>query len=254
MTNELFLLERGDPDKLAWRVVVYSRLKNPPVECKNISHAFLYAGTHPFDIYEAEQHEEIGKTLKNFNIDGDNLRGPRRVSQGIVSGFARRLFGTNDLAEAFKLEGDLVNAGVYPILGHAAKVMDYFGLAYMAKYVSQWSERFPRLSASQNKPVEDLSGGIHNQLQNRLYALVADLIQGVSSNNSAVVNSAKGALTQFGASSGMRRELEDLISFAEGSSPNKLPLTRNQIEMITAIRAERYEEAARFRDQINVLR
>ena len=254
METSLYRLERGDPSKLDGRALIYATVIVPPA---NLVYPALYVGSSLLDVLDSNERknfEEIIRTTATFKDEINRDRPIKALGdeRELLTFVVRSLF-TKDKKELVKHEGDIINIGrSYPELAEIA--MDGIARAYMATYAVQWKDR---MSAMQGAPgertIEDLSCYEPEQLQRRLYSLTGELLDGVSRQDNAKVKRIKDALVDFGNRANCRRELEGLIELAIGEHPHKLILTQKQAEMITAIKAERYEQAAQLRDEIKAL-
>lgn len=247
MGEELFPLERGTPNKLEGRVLIYTSVDNP--HCEYCRYPCLYVGSHPFDVLDANERATVGEELLKHPSLKDTL-GPEGKP---ILGISIRPLEIRDPQELVTREGDILHAGRFMKAESAFPTMHYLGRAYMARYVAQWEARMQASETISAPKTEDLTSYAPPELQLRLYALMGELMDGISQNDPSRVRRVEETLTTFGGKTNYRNELERLISFAKSTSPNNILLTQKQVDIITAIRAERYEDALRLRDEIKAL-
>ena len=254
MEDSLYRLERGDPSKLDGRALIYATVIVPPA---NLVYPSLYVGSNAFDLLDSDERETFGRAVQSIDQKdwGMNRDKPiKDMGQDLEAlGITSRALAITNPHELRRWKGDIINTGRFDkYLVETA--LTHMGIVYMAKYASQWKERMSTMQgASGERTIEDLSLLEPEQLQRRLYSLTGELLEGVSGQDGAKVTRIKDVLVDFGNRANCRRELEGLIELAIGEHPSKLILTQKQAEMITAVRAENYEQAARLRDEIKAL-
>lgn len=252
MEKSLFSLERGDPEKLEGRVLLYSSVVNP--HCDNCRYPCIYAGSNPFDVIEPEDRDAVRGFLEQQQ---DHPFHQAVSSEGSKpEGMAIRKLIILDPREVFVREGDIINAGSFYKPIHASNVIFALMEAYAVKYLSQWEERMASGGAKGPEPpnnLENLASYKPAELKQRLFALAGQLAHNIVRDDKNEIDSIKRTLAEFGNKASSRREISTLVSYLEGPNQNQPLLAQKQIEMIAAIRSEDYELAARCRDEIKAL-
>lgn len=254
MSQELFNLERGNPNNLAGLVVIYGKVI-PPQNSEEGPYTGLYVSSNVTRLFKPEEREAFTEALRRIPIIAD-LASDVPTSQegkwGKVHQAQRRL-KKQTLDQIMGLEGDVINTGIFKTEGLAQIVYNSVGSAYIAKYADQWHARMdPEKTTSITS--EDLTLIAADQLLGRLYKASGELIQGYDSNEERLMLSARRILTTFAAGTGLQREVEQLIDFAKKKEdPHRLIRVQKQAELLEAIRGEKYERAAHLRDEIKAL-
>lgn len=245
---ELFKLERGNPDNLEGRAVVYGQVTPP--HCSLCRYTGLYVGTNPSDVIDEDLRKPLEIALRKADVPAEMLSS-KPVKSGMC--ISSRIIKCRELSDVLAFKGDLINLGEFNSEGPAWLAYEGASMAYMAKYHSQWTGRMNlgKSAESHAGNIEQLDG---QDLLKGLYMTSGKLIEAYDKNDSREVSRLKRTLAAFAVGNNLLREVEILEGFTSNKEdPHRFLRVQRQAELIDAVHREKYEEAASLRDQIKAL-
>ena len=247
--GEFIRLIRGNPNKLEGRVISFSRMKDKELIRAGAPGIFAIFATNNIETY-------IKKVTKNKE-EADYLRGvKRKIDEQIrrkwegesLNGIYSSQMIINKESEIYTGEEDVVHNG------------DYFNPFYCTRSVNFGTNLYFSIHDEQNmnlmKKGQEYTRPERSTLKEEILRnFIFPLIDSYKHNDIASARTIKESMMQAYGGSSMANPLIDILKIVDQQriNPNMKAINLN-LDEAQAIRDERFEDAARIRDEIKRLK
>lgn len=248
-------IERGNPDSLEGRALIYVRNISSREKEYPIYGSFI--ATNPIDILIMSGME----SMSNYEIKQSKEKFGRIAKETFGGSFSeiKPLFATSPINftnnEDFKkIDGDVINGGLILEAAAVKSLIASLVIVYHSNYYSQLEEKITKHT---NKNVSTIYDSFHNYneqtLKNRLYQMISGLIYSIETKDVSKEHEISADLRKFSDGSQFIQEITNLIGTVQMKHPKRDQLIECYVEMICGIHGENFEKCANSRDKIKEL-